>query len=57
MKREDVSKIIPNITPEQLNWINESGLYSIILRNSKGRSSGEYSSGLRPLLQFFSNRT
>ena len=57
MKREDVSKIIPNITPEQLNWINESGLYNILLRSSKGRSSGEYSSGLRPLLQFFSNRT
>ena len=52
MKREDVSKIIPNITPEQLDWINESGLYNIILRSSKGRSSGECSSGLRPFYDF-----
>lgn len=55
MKREDVKNKIPGIPEEQLNWINESGLYNILLRSSKGRSSREYSSGLRPLLWFFRN--
>ena len=57
MKREDVKNKIPGIPEEQLNWIKESGLYNILLRSSKGRSSGECSSGLWPLLRFFSNRT
>lgn len=57
MKREDAKNKIPGITEEQLNWINKSGLYNVILRSNKGRSSGEYSSGLRPLLRFFSNQT
>ena len=52
MKREDVKNKIPNITLEQLNWINESGLYNILLRSNKGRSSGECSSGLRPFYDF-----
>ena len=52
MKREDVKNKIPGIPEEQLDWINESGLYNIILRSSKGRSSGECSSGLRPFYDF-----